>query len=107
MKKINWKVRFKNKLWLGSFLSLIISFVFGMLKLFDVYPIITENQVLQYTNYLLTFLGLFGIIIDPTTEGFYDSERAMNYDEPWSDDDPDTEEHEDDPIGDLSEGTKE
>ena len=106
-KKINWKVRFKNKLWLGSFLSLIISFVFGMLKLFDVYPIITENQVLQYMNYLLTFLGLFGIIIDPTTEGLYDSERALTYEEPWNDENPDTEEHYEDPVGDLSEDTKE
>ena len=36
--KINWKVRFKNKVWLGSFLSLIVGFVYSMLALFDVYP---------------------------------------------------------------------
>ena len=29
--KINWKVRLKNKVWLGSFLSLIVGFVYSML----------------------------------------------------------------------------
>ncbi len=43
--KINWKVRFKNKVWLFSFLSLILSFVFSMLQMFDIYPVITENQI--------------------------------------------------------------
>ena len=36
MNKINWKVRFKNKVWLGSFLSLIVGFAYSMLALFDV-----------------------------------------------------------------------
>ena len=83
--KINWKVRFKNKVFLGSFLALIISFVFGMLQLFDVYPPVTENQVLNIVNQALTFLGLMGIINDPTTAGFGDSNRALTYTEPWDD----------------------
>ena len=41
--KLNWKVRFKNKVWLGMFLSLIVGFIFNMLKLFEVYPPFTEN----------------------------------------------------------------
>lgn len=83
--KVNWKVRFKNKVFLGSFLSLIISFVYSMLALFDVFPSITKNNVLEVVNQVLTFLGLLGIIVDPTTEGFSDSNRAMSYDEPWKD----------------------
>ena len=86
MKKINWKVRFKNKTWLAMFVSLIISFIFGILKLFDVYPPITENQVLNVVNHVLTFLGLIGVLVDPTTAGIGDSERAMSYEEPWEDD---------------------
>ena len=35
MTKINWRVRFRNKIWLGSFLSLIVGFVYSMLALFD------------------------------------------------------------------------
>ena len=83
--KINWKVRFKNKIWLGSFLSLIVSFVYSMLSMFDVFPDITKNSVIELLNQVLTFLGLIGVIVDPTTAGIGDSERAMGYEEPWDD----------------------
>lgn len=83
--KINWKVRFKNKLWLGSFLSLIVSFVYSLLGLFDVFPGVTQNNVLEMMNQVLKFLGLIGVLVDPTTAGLGDSERAMGYVEPWDD----------------------
>ena len=85
MNKINWQVRFKNKLWLGSFLSLIVGFVYSMLALFDVFPEVTQSLVLQLMNQVLTFLGLIGVIVDPTTAGIGDSDRAMGYNEPWDD----------------------
>ena len=88
--KINWKVRFKNKVWLTSFISLIIGFLFNILKLFDIYPSFTQSTIMEITSQVLTFLGLFGIIADPTTEGLFDSERALGYDEPWSDADANT-----------------
>lgn len=83
--KLNWKVRFKNKVWLGSFVALIVGFVFNMLALFDMYPTITENAIMNIANEVLTFLGLIGVIVDPTTAGLGDSERAMSYTEPWQD----------------------
>ena len=83
MAKINWKVRFKNKVWLGSFLSLIVGVVYSMLALFDVFPQVTQNLVVQLLNQVLTFLGLIGVIVDPTTAGLGDSERAMGYEEPY------------------------
>ena len=83
--KLNWKVRFKNKVWLGSFLSLIVGFVYSMLALFDVFPEVTQSLVLQLMNQVLTFLGLIGVIVDPTTAGVGDSDRAMSYVEPWDD----------------------
>ena len=83
--KVNWKVRFKNKVWLGSFFSLLIGFIYSMLALFDVYPAVTQNLVVQILNQILTFLGLIGVVIDPTTAGASDSNRAMNYTEPWDD----------------------
>jgi len=85
MNKINWKVRFKNKVWLATFLSLIIGFVFNILAMFDVYPKFTQNQVIEIVTQALTFLGLIGVIVDPTTAGIEDSNRAMSYDEPWDD----------------------
>ncbi|MBO6270827.1 MAG: phage holin [Clostridium sp.] len=83
--KVNWKVRFKNKTWLSMFLSLIIGFVFNLLKMFDIVPVVTENLVMQIVGQVLTFLGLIGVLVDPTTAGLNDSVRAMNYEEPWQD----------------------
>ena len=83
--KINWKVRFKNKVWLGSFISLIVGFIYSMLGLFNVFPSVTQNVVMQLINQVLTFLGLIGVIVDPTTAGIEDSNRAMSYEEPWVD----------------------
>lgn len=86
--KINWKVRFKNKVWLGSFLSLIVGFVYSLLAMFDVFPTITKNNVLQFIDQLLLLLGMIGVIQDPTTVGVQDSNRAMEYDKPWDDNNP-------------------
>ena len=83
--KLNWKVRFKNKVWLGSFFSLVVGFVYSLLALFDVFPAVTQNLVVQLLNQVLTFLGLIGVIVDPTTAGLEDSDRAMGYEEPWDD----------------------
>ena len=83
--KINWKVRFKNKVWLGSFFSLVVGFIYSLLALFDVFPAVTQNLVVQLLNQLLTFLGLIGVIVDPTTAGLEDSDRAMGYEDPWDD----------------------
>ena len=81
--RINWKVRFKNKVWLGSFFSLVVGFIYSLLALVDVFPAVTQNLVVQLLNQVLTFLGLIGVIVDPTTAGLEDSDRAMGYEEPW------------------------
>lgn len=86
--KVNWKVRFRNKTWLTMFISLIVGFVFNMLKLFDIVPAFSENLVMNIVGQVLTFLGLIGVIVDPTTVGFDDSNRAMEYTEPWDDKNP-------------------
>ena len=83
--KLNWKVRFRNKTWLTMFISLIVGFVFNLLKLFDIVPSFSENLVMNIAGQVLTFLGLIGVIVDPTTAGIEDSNRAMTYEEPWQD----------------------
>ena len=85
--KINWKVRFKNPTWLTMFISLIVGFTFNILKMFDVIPKVTQNQIMEIVSQALTFLGLIGVLVDPTTSGIGDSERALSYDEPWNDKD--------------------
>ena len=94
--KINWKVRFKNTTWLTMFFSLIVGFIFNILELFEVYPPITENLVMRIVGEVLTFLGLIGVLVDPTTAGIGDSERALSYSEPWQDEIPPDEHNEDD-----------
>lgn len=83
--KVNWKVRFKNKTWLTMFISLIVGFAFNILKMFDVVPVVTENTIMNIVAQVLEFLGLIGVLVDPTTVGFNDSIRAMQYSEPWDD----------------------
>lgn len=86
--KVNWKIRFRNKTWLTMFISLIVGFVFNILKMFDIVPAFSENLVMNIVGQVLTFLGLIGVIVDPTTVGFDDSNRAMEYEKPWDDNNP-------------------
>ena len=65
--------------------SLIVRFVFNILRLFDVAPAVTESLVMNIAGQVLTFLGLIGVIVDPTTAGVGDSERTLGYEEPWED----------------------
>jgi len=83
--KVNWKVRFKNKVWLASFISVVVTFVYNILGMFDIIPVITQNTVIQIANEVLLLLSVLGVIVDPTTQGVADSKRALSYDEPWVD----------------------
>lgn len=77
--KINWKVRLRNRVWLTTLLATLIAFVFDVLTLLDVAPAVTQDSVMQFVTALLTLLSALGVIIDPTTDGAGDSERAMEY----------------------------
>ena len=60
--------------------------VFDNIKCFDILPAsVKENTLDQLLNQVLTFLGLIGVIVDPTTTCLAVSDRAMGYDEPWDD----------------------
>ena len=83
--KTNWKVRFKNKIWLTSFISCILTFIYAILAMFDVYPALTESSAVRIMDAILMALSLMGVIVDPTTAGIGDSERALQYTEPWKD----------------------
>ena len=80
--KINWTVRFKNEVWLTSFISFVVATLYQLLAMFDVAPIITQGEVMQIVAAVLQLLSLLGVIVDPTTKGMGDSERALAYTEP-------------------------
>lgn len=77
--KINWKARFKNKAFIITFITLIVSFVYQMLALFDVVPAVSEDVLVNVITIIVNILATLGVVLDPTTEGISDSDRAMTY----------------------------
>ena len=80
--RINWKVRFKNKTWLVTFLLAVLAFVYQILGMFDVVPPVTQDMATQLIAAVVNILVAFGVVIDPTTAGAGDSQQALMYDEP-------------------------
>lgn len=77
--KINWKIRLRNKTWLASAMALIVSFLYDLLAMLDFVPPLSEDWLLSLLQTILTLLTALGVVIDPTTDGAEDSDRAMNY----------------------------
>ena len=82
---INWKLRFKNKTTLLAIVLGIISFVYYALDMLGVIPPFQQEQVMKLATMAIDVLCLLGVIVDPTTDGVADSERAMGYTEPYKD----------------------
>ncbi|MFS9334811.1 phage holin [uncultured Streptococcus sp.] len=87
MNKINWSVRLKNKnFWLAlvpalALLAQAFANIFNLTLEFGD----TVDKILVFINVLFAFLVLVGVVNDPTTSGFSDSERALTYTEPSED----------------------
>jgi phi LC3 family holin len=77
--KINWKARFKNKTFLITFAALLVGFVYQILGLFGIVPPISEASIVNVITIAINVLGMFGVVVDPTTPGAKDSDRAMTY----------------------------
>lgn len=77
--KINWKARFKNKTFIITFVTLVITFVYQVLGLFGVVPSISEDTLVSVITMFVNILAFIGVVVDPTTDGFNDSDRAMLY----------------------------
>lgn len=84
MKNINWTVRIKNKaFWLAVIPAVLllvqtVAAVFGYtLDLGDI-----GNKLIAVVNAVFGVLVVLGVVVDPTTAGISDSNRAMNYKKP-------------------------
>ena len=77
--KINWKVRLRNKTWLASVLALVVGFAYDLLAMVEFVPPLSEDGLLSLFQTILTLLTALGVVIDPTTDGAADSDRAMRY----------------------------
>lgn len=80
--KINWKLRFQNKTTLTAIIFAVIAIVYKILNLCGVIPQIEQGAIQEIADMIIFLLCLLGIVVDPTTAGTSDSERAMNYDKP-------------------------
>jgi len=78
---INWKLRLKNKTTLTAIVLACIAFVYQILGIIGVVPGISEAAAVEVAGMVINILVLLGIIVDPTTKGISDSERAQEYDE--------------------------
>ena len=81
---INWKVRFKNKRFVIAFIAGLLLLVKQVSVLFG-YNLHTElfsTNINNIVDAVFLLLGLLGIVNDPTTQGFSDSEQAMTYEKP-------------------------
>ena len=77
--KINFKARLKNKTFLISFSTLVIAFVYQAMAMLGVVPEVSENEVVSVLSIVINILACVGVVVDPTTDGVNDSDRAMTY----------------------------
>ena len=82
---INWKVRFQNKAFLTGLISLVVVFIYDLLQLLGIAPVVSQSVVMQVAEGILTILGMVGVIADPTTAGLTDSRQALTYTSPKQD----------------------
>ena len=82
---INWKIRFQNKAFLTGLISLVVVFIYDLLQLLGIAPVVTQSVVMQVAEGILTILGMVGVIADPTTAGLTDSRQALTYTSPRQD----------------------
>ena len=76
---LNWKLRLKNKTTLIALIGALAALVYQILGAFGVTPGISEDTVLEIAGLAVNTLCLLGIVVDPTTQGVRDSDRALGY----------------------------
>lgn len=77
--KINWRLRFKNKATLVALLTGVVAFIYQILGLCGVTPSISESDIINTIGMLINMAVLMGVVVDPTTEGVSDSDKANTY----------------------------
>ena len=84
MSGINWRVRIRNKSFWVFMIPIVFLLVQQVLAVFGVVTDFTnlENQLVAIVGTVFTILAALGVVVDPTTPSWSDSERALEYDEP-------------------------
>lgn len=80
--KLNLKVRMKNPLFWVTIVPAVLSCVYTVLGCFGVVPSISQDDIINAIMPIITALTTVGVLVDPTTKGVGDSERALSYTDP-------------------------
>lgn len=78
MKNLNLKVRLRNKTFVISMLSVIVAFVYQVLGILGIVASVSQDKVINILIFIINILAGFGVLVDPTTDGFKDSDRVLN-----------------------------
>lgn len=78
MKNLNLKVRLRNKTFVISMLSVVVAFIYQVLGLLGIVASISQDKVINILVFIINILAGFGVLVDPTTDGFKDSDRVLN-----------------------------
>lgn len=84
--KINWKLRLQNKTTLLALIGAVIALMYQILGIFEIVPAISEDSLTSAVAVIINLLVALGVVVDPTTSGVSDSDRALCYDYPKGDD---------------------
>ncbi len=81
---INWKVRIKNRSFWLALIPAVLLLVQAVAALFGIELDLSfvSEKLLTVVNAVFVVLTILGVVVDPTTQGVADSERAMQYDTP-------------------------
>lgn len=79
---INWKLRFQNKTTLTAIVLAVLALIYKVIELFGLVPPVAQEELITVAEMAIGLLVLLGVVVDPTTDGMKDSERAMGYDKP-------------------------
>ena len=87
--KINWKVRLNNRQFWKAIIPAVALAIQAILAIFGVTLNLETlvGKLIAVVDAVFAVLVILGIVVDPTTAGIGDSDRAMGYEVPWSDND--------------------
>lgn len=82
--RINWKVRINNKLFWLAIIPAVLLVVKAVAAVFGIQIEVADigNRLSAVVEAVFGVLVLLGVVVDPTTKGASDSDRAMDYDKP-------------------------
>ena len=79
---INWKVRFRNKTWIITFVAAVLSLVYQIFGMLGIAPSVSQDALTNILMTIVNLLVMLGVIVDPTTAGVTDSAKALTYQKP-------------------------